>query len=215
MTTRERDATLYADYLRLCPQHDGSGQATRKALAIRYGLSEHTVRKIVGAQAKGHVASVEAENERLREEVARLTRQPFDNDDAPPIPDDSDKVREMMLRLYQLPRYIRVLVVSDEHIDDHDSRALVMNAVVSEWADPDVTVFNGDTLDFGSLGRFDLDRRDGKQDAFRSVRRPLRQYQRSMRGRNKVWVGGNHNERQEAFSNMAWQLGGYHRGSIC
>jgi hypothetical protein len=52
LKTADRDRAIYDDFLRLCPQHDGNSLATRNALALRYGLKEPTVRKIIGAQAK-------------------------------------------------------------------------------------------------------------------------------------------------------------------
>lgn len=47
---------LYADFIRLRPEHT-SDAATHRALGIRYGLSQHTVRKYIGAMKRARVGA--------------------------------------------------------------------------------------------------------------------------------------------------------------
>ena len=62
-------------------------------------------------------------------------------------------------------------MVFDEHIDDHDARAVTMNCLISQFVKPDVLVFNGDEFDFSALSlHYQVDRADSARDAFRSVR---------------------------------------------
>lgn len=67
---------LYADFIRLRPQHT-SNAATHRALAIRYGLSVNTIRKYVGAAERAVVAK-NATTEPVQK-MHQLEHNPFPN----------------------------------------------------------------------------------------------------------------------------------------
>lgn len=173
-----------------------------RTIAGRHGLNPDSVRSRVNRYAR-----------QLREESAVVTFAPAlpDVDDLPPLPDDTPAIHAALDTLRGLDRMVRLLVVSDEHIPDHDPRALALNVAIARYIQPDVVIFNGDTFDFGSISRFAQDRRSGNGDVLRDLARPWRSYVQAMTDAApralRVFLDGNHNERLEAFANLAWQFG--------
>lgn len=168
-------------------------------IAAKYGVLPHTVRAARSTARRARAAVVNAPAPILY--AYDTTR----------AADDAGAWETVLSKLRFLPRMARVLITSDEHIDDHDLRALELVAQVARAFEPDVIVFNGDTFDFTTLSHFDQDRRSGKGDAFTAVRFPYAAYVDSLAAAapNAVFVllDGNHNDRVETFANMAWQLG--------
>lgn len=182
----------------LLRQHQAGASYT--ALAERYGLSRDSVRGRIwrAKQAASDEPVIRA---------APLTA----DDDLPPVPDDLPEIKQRLAALERLPRMARVLVLSDEHLPDHDPRALAMNVSICRWFQPDILVFNGDTFDLSLIGKFMQDRRGGKPDVLKEVARPYRGYAKALAEAAphalRIFLDGNHNARVEAFANLAWQFG--------
>lgn len=131
--------------------------------------------------------------------------------DDPILQDDSAKIYAALKRLRALGRHIRVLILSDEHFDDHDERAVTMNIRIAAYSQPDLVILNGDTFDFSGISHYTQDRRAGKKDVLSVIRKPYSAYIQALvaAAPNAVFVflDGNHNERMEIWGNENnWQF---------
>lgn len=204
----QRNADIYARFIRERPAARTDKEAC-EWIADDYALSAKRIGVIVRKQRPKPepppdldplVDALKRENDLLRAEI-RILKNPTEA--ATPLRGDSDRLKDMYADLRELPRYARVHVVSDEHIDDHDARAITMNCLISQYVKPDVLVFNGDQFDFSALSlHYQVDRADSARDAFRSVRPYYQDYVDRSTGRFKIFLDGNHNARLDAFVKM-------------
>lgn len=189
-----------------------------RILAAEFGLSEGRIRLLVGKGKPAApsddldllVVALKRANDAQKREIEDLKAhiQLLNNSAEPPprMRGDSDQISAVLEDLRGLPRYARVHVVSDEHMPDHDPRAITMNCLISRYVNPDLTLFDGDEFDFSALSlHYVVDRADGHTDAFRAVRPHWQGYVDRMGGRYKIFLDGNHNARLDTFLNMQAQ----------
>lgn len=214
-----RDAAIYAAFMEQRPSVS-TDKAACEHIADEYALSAKRIGVIVRKQRGGAVVAKNAatesadgmdilvdalkrENDALRAKI-QLLENPADS--FPKPRGDTAQITAMLDNLRGLQRYARVHVVSDEHMPDHDPRAITMNCLISRYVNPDLTVFNGDEYDFSALSlHYVVDRADGHGDAFRAVRPHWQGYVDRMWGRYFLFLDGNHNARLDTFLNMQAQ----------
>lgn len=201
------DRQLAEDFMRLRPQHT-SDAATHRALMLRYDLtSEPSVRSRVyrGLRQIGQPEPALTLVEKpAPHKTLSFTDYVSDSDSLLPA-DDADKIFALLRALRSYDRHVRVLILSDEHFDDHDERAITMNIRVAAYAQPDLIVLNGDSFDFSAISSYPKDRRDKGGDVLSTLRKPYGAYIRALNAAAPstpiLFIDGNHNERLEAFTN--------------
>ena len=121
------------------------------------------------------------------------------------VEDDAPKIYAALKRLRALGRHIRVLILSDEHFDDQDDRAITMNIRIAAYSQPDLIIFNGDTFDFSGVGSYIQNRREKGGDVLSIIRKPYTAYVNALiaavPNAVMVFLDGNHNERVENWTN--------------
>ena len=211
---RVADETLFTRFTQQRPQY-ASDAACHRALSVEYALAVSYIRR----RLNQYRALVVRDAARCvpTPQLTIIHAHPIAPVEVlPAVIDDTPEIKSRIALLTMtLDRMARVLIVSDEHLDDADPRALQLNVAIARWFQPDILVFNGDTHDLSALSRFDKDRRGGKRDAFKQVRAPWLSYARAMIDATtysnsnclRIFQWGNHNERQEAMSNAFWEAG--------
>lgn len=191
--------------------HEHEAGATYAHLAEKYGYTETGVRGMVSKYRRTLATHTAQQPPAWLLLAALQNTSPQPDDVTPPVTDDTDVWLDVLARLRALSRHARVLVVGDEHMDDHDPRALNLHHQIAAWFAPDLIILNGDTFDFASLSVFVKSRRDGKGDAFKIVRphyqRYIRGYRMSCPTTPILLNGGNHNDRLDRAADEFWALG--------
>lgn len=116
---------------------------------------------------------------------------------------DDHRYKELTTRLSRLPRLARLLICSDQHMPDHDPRALALAVKLAKATQPDVIVLNGDTFDFSQIGRFPQHHSTVKKDVFRAVRGAyhahIHELSSAAPGAAIIHLDGNHNARLGSY----------------
>jgi hypothetical protein len=180
---------LLREYERLRPEHN-SNTATRRALGLRYGLSENAVRwRLRRAKRQESVVAnfattaqppnVISLQERVAELEAELARR---NAEAsamyaadPPQWDDTPKLRQYLATCRE-GEYRTALLWPDQHYPDDCQQAIQLGHQLEAVVKPDINVLMGDQFDLDALGRFGQSRRRNHHDAFEEVVGPYHRF---------------------------------------
>lgn len=187
------------------PNGYANKSAIHTALAVRFEVNADYVRAAVSRwQRKLNANTGDGLHVVEKQKTVNFSDYVAQVDDLP-LEDDTPKVHAALRVLKSLGRHIRILILSDEHFDDHDERAVTMNIRIAAASRPDLIVFNGDTFDLGSVSQYSQDRRAPSRDALSVIRKPYTAYVRALHAAAPnaymLFIDGNHNERIETFTN--------------
>lgn len=126
---------------------------------------------------------------------------------------DKKHIEEWELALERLnhsKKYLCGVVGSDQHFVDHDPTAILLERQIIRHLKPDFSAYNGDVFDFPAIARFELSRRESRQDVLRSVRPFYHRYTEDhleVRGDMAIiHNSGNHNVRLDSHLAQFWQF---------
>lgn len=188
------------------PNGYANKSAIHNALSVRFEVNADYVRAAVSRWQRKLNAANDGGLHVVEKAHKTINFSDYVSDSDSLLPtDDADKIAVALRNLRSYDRHVRVLILSDEHFDDHDERAITMNIRVAAYTRPDLIVLNGDSFDFASISAYPKDRRDKGGDVLSVLRKPYAAYIRALNaaapGTPILFIDGNHNERLEAFTN--------------
>lgn len=127
--------------------------------------------------------------------------------------DDTDKWDKQRNIFEATEGAVRIAVLSDIHLPDHDPAAVALALQIVKYVKPHMVVLNGDTLDMAAISRWGESRHAPKRDALSEIERLYNTLINAIaanteRGTPIVFLDGNHDgDRIARWNNEFWQFG--------
>jgi predicted phosphodiesterase len=128
----------------------------------------------------------------------------------PQTQDDADAIASVIAGLRVLGRPAVLTIASDQHIPDHDPRALALNIETERHVQPDLRVDGGDIFDLPTISHFAKDKAVPIISALRMARPDYYRYidaRMDVSSAPIIHVSGNHDDRVRRKRDEWFQMG--------